>query len=193
VIGAAGAGVAVLLVGAGFLAGTQFGGDRGDTTRLVSDQSGPLAAGGYGAPGGRDGGQGLPGGQLPGDPDGDGDGPLGGAAAASFVTAGQITAISGSTITLSTFRGGSATVTTTSSTTVGGSAGGSLSSLAVGQVIFVAGTKTGDGSYQATAIMTRPTGAAGGLSHGDRGADRAGTSNGEGTPAGPGDAAQGTT
>jgi hypothetical protein len=167
VLGAAGAGAAVLLVGAGFLAGSQLrGGD--DTTRLVSDQSGPMG-GGYGAPfgrGGQEGDQGMPGGQIPGDIDGDANGPQGGAAASSFVTAGQITAISGSSLTLSTLQGGTAKVTTTSSTTVAGTSGGSLSSLAVGQVVFVAGTKASDGSYLATAIMTRPT-RGGGTSHGD--------------------------
>jgi hypothetical protein len=208
VLGAAGAGAAVLLVGAGFLAGTQIGGGN-DTTRLVSDQSAPMS-GGYGAPFGRgqDGDQGVPGGQLPGDgdQDGDGHGPQGGAAAASFVTAGRITAISGTTLTLSTFQGAAAKVTTTSSTTVGGTTGGDITPLTVGQVVFVAGTKTSDGSYQATAIMTRPIGPGGDLSRGDGqnsadgGADSgsgigsgSGSGRGAGASAGSGSSAQDTT
>jgi hypothetical protein len=162
----AGAGAAVLLAGAGFLAGTQVGGGH-DSTRLISSQgSGPGNGYGFGHGDGQGDGHGdgqsdgqgrLPGGQVPGD--GDGDGPMGrggpGQGMAAFVTAGRITAVSGSTLTLSTFQGGTAKVTTSSSTTVNGTAGGKVGALGVGQLVFVAGSQAPDGSYQATAITTR--------------------------------------
>ena len=137
---AAGAGAAVLLAGAGFVVGTQFGGGH-DSTRLVSVQgSGPGNGYGFGHGDGDDGAMGR-------------GGP--GQGMAALATAGRITAVSGSTLTLSTFRGGTAQVTTTSSTTVDGTSGGKVSALSVGQLVFVAGSKASDGSYQATAIMTR--------------------------------------
>jgi hypothetical protein len=159
VAAAAGVGAAVLLAGAGFLAGTRFGGGH-DVARLISDHE-PGIGNRHGFGRGDGDGQGaFPRGRMPGDPDGDGAGPRGnggrGAADIAPVTAGRITAINGSTLTLSTFRGGTATVTTTSSTTVAGVPGGNLSSLSVGQVVLVAGSTSSTGNYQASAIMLRP-------------------------------------
>jgi len=143
---------AVLLVGAGFLAGTAV--HHGDSTSLTSAG----AASGQG-PGGQvpgQGGQAGPGGRAFGDPDGDGDaGPGQGSSAARDVVVGRVSAVDGTTLTVATTDGGTAKVTTTSSTVVGGTAGGDLSALAVGQIVFVAGTTADDGSISATAIMTR--------------------------------------
>ena len=71
-------------------------------------------------------------------------------------TAGQITAISGSTITLNTFWGTSVRVTTSAKTTDAGTAGGDLTSLRIGQLNFVSGARQADGSYAATSITDRP-------------------------------------
>lgn len=150
---AGGAGAALLLIGAGFLAGTQFGSGGSDQTRLISAQGGPQAYDGdqfgrgpFGAGAGMDAGQGV----APGTGQGDGSPPL------SIVAAGTVTAVKGSTLTLSTRQGATVIVATSKTTTVAGRSGGDLSSLAVGQMVLVSGTKNTDGSYQATAILTRP-------------------------------------
>ena len=150
-----GAGAALLLVGAGFLAGLSA--RSGDDTSLVAASGAPSArqapGGGYG------------------DADGGGgwqDGPRGFANA--NLTVGRITAVQGASLTLATFGGTTVTVTTTSTTTVGGVAGGKLSTLKTGQIVLVAGTRKDDGSIAATAIMTRTGGAdgrPGGRSQGD--------------------------
>jgi Domain of unknown function (DUF5666) len=161
VLALGGAGAAVLLAGAGFLAGHSYRG--GDSTSLGSGpgafgsgQGGGLAggyAGGHGPQGGPRDQQGFPGGQ------GSGANGFGGRQGLSSmgIAVGRITAISGSAITLSGPGGDPIRVTTTSSTTVGGASGGSLSTLAVGQVLFVTGTRNNDGSIAATAVMTRAT------------------------------------
>lgn len=142
----AGTGAAFVLAGAGFLAGAGLHRGDTDTTTLISGGSRNL-------PGGLEGrSQGAPG---SGDQDGDHAG-RGRAMNSVTFTADQITAISGSTITLNTFRGTSVRVTTSAKTTVAGTAGGDLTSLQVGQLIFVTGTRQTDGSYAATSITDRP-------------------------------------
>jgi hypothetical protein len=160
-IGAAGAGAAAILVGAGFLAGHAL---RQADVGLVAAQQGPASAQGQDdeGPGGPFG-QGRP----PGDPDGDGNAGPGAAPGAdgAAVAFGQITAVSGSTLTL---RGpqGSLKVTTTSATTVAGKAGGDLSGLSVGQLVIATGTVGSDGTLAASSVMTRADRAPGGAGDG---------------------------
>lgn len=153
-LGAAATGAAILLLGVGFIAGTQFG-DRGDTARLVSgrgDHDGwrslrgdrPERPFGFGEghSRGRDGGMPSP-----------GDGVTGAA-----MTVGQIASIKGSTLTVNSMRGNTVTVTTSSSTVVDGKSGGDLSVLNVGETVFATGALEGDRTLVATRISTGPAG-----------------------------------
>jgi hypothetical protein len=153
----AGTGAAFVLAGAGFLAGAGLhrGDGNADTTTLISGSAQNPQGGGRAQSRGGFGGSG----QAPGVPgsggqDGDHAG-RGRAMSSATFTAGQIASISGSTVTLKTFQGTSVRVTTSARTIVGGAAG-DLSSLQVGQLIFVTGTRQSDGSYAATAISNRP-------------------------------------
>jgi hypothetical protein len=153
-----GAGVAVLLVGAGFLAGLNARG--GDDTSLLAVSARQASSRGYGdgdADGGRhDGSRGFSNANL---------------------TVGRITAVQDTSLTLATVGGGTVTVTTTSSTTVSGVAGGKLSTLKTGQIVLVTGTRKDDGSIVATAIVTRSDrmdGRSGGQSQGDGQGDQPG-------------------
>jgi Domain of unknown function (DUF5666) len=147
VLALGGVGAAVILVGAGFLAGLSV--HRSDTTSLISGSGGALS---NQAPGN---GRGYPfgggGGGFPGGGD-DGRG-----SASGLAVVGRITAVSGSTLTVSSRRGTTVRVTTTSATTVDGTAGGSLSALKVGEFVLVTGTESSDGSIAATSIRTAQT------------------------------------
>jgi hypothetical protein len=163
--GAGAAAAAVLLLGTGFVAGAVW--HRHDATRLISptSQNGPSGAE---RRDGRSWG------------DSDDQGRRGPGVDSSRYTAGRITAISGSTLTLQSFGGTSVTVKVSSSTTVGGTTGGNLTGLKVGEFVLVTGSRQSDGSYVASAITTRGT---------DRNGGQQGLPGQAGQPGQPGQAA----
>jgi hypothetical protein len=142
---AAGAAGAVALVAGGFLAATSFNDSSSAST--TTTQAGAVPQNGQQGQLPQNGQQGMGQGQGQGQAGMDG-GPPG--MDSATMTAGKITAVSGSSFTLQSFDGSDVTVTTTSATTVPSGA------LAVGQVVFVAGTRTGDDRFTATQVMTRP-------------------------------------
>ena len=73
---------------------------------------------------------------------------------------GEVTAISGSTITLTQRDGSTATVTVTSSTTfeVNGTEGAALADVEVGMVLVAEGTENSDGSLTATQVRAADAG-----------------------------------
>jgi hypothetical protein len=166
VLALGGVGAAVLLVGAGFVAGLAV--HRGDGTALVASR-GSIA------------------GQVPGLGDGDEAGVGDGRVAGAGVIVGRVSAVTDSTLTLATSGGQELTVVVTSATTVGGVAGGDLSALRAGQVVAVAGTQGSDGGITATAIMVgrtrgeRGPSGPGGAGSPDAGTDGTGTESGGST------------
>ena len=164
------AGGAVLIAGTAFAAGLAVAGNRATLTTA----SAPIAGSGPngGAPQG-----GLGGGAPQG---GTGGAPRFPSGIGRLAAAGRISAVHGSTLTLESLGGGSVTVRTTGATQVEQDLGGSVSALQVGDVIFVAGTRAGDGTVTALAIADHPffAGIGGGRGLGGNGQGGTGQSTG---------------
>lgn len=77
-----------------------------------------------------------------------------------------VSAVSGSTLTLTTFAGNPVTVDLSPSTTVTGTEAGSVSDLLPGTAITAVGPQNTDGTYTATRIAIGGAGAFGGLFRG---------------------------
>ncbi len=112
-----------------------------------------MGANDTGGPGFRTGGAYPGGGYGNADRPGDGTTPrsFNGQRPGGFAT-GTVTKVSGDTITVSTFNGGTATITVSSSTKITKTQATTVSHLAKGQRIIVIGTTDSDGSITATAI-----------------------------------------
>lgn len=89
-----------------------------------------------------------------------------GSGAATAGAAGQITAITSSSLTVQLANGNSEVVFYSTSTPVMEETTVSPNALAVGTNVMVAGTTNSDGSVTATTIAVRPAGAAGGYGGG---------------------------
>jgi hypothetical protein len=145
-------GAGALLIG-GFAAGRVLNGSSGTALSSQQAAAGQAAPAGPGQQGGR---------QLQGRQGGAVGGGAGGTAAGTM-TVGRLTAVTGSTLTLTGRDGQPFTVAVGSATTVDGTAGGDVSGLAVGDVVFVRGTQAADGSWTASAVNSAAAGARGGL------------------------------
>jgi len=139
---------AVVVAALLFAGGLVVGHATSASAATATGRGGPgLAGGRFGAGGAREGAPGAPGAQ-------------GGFAGGGF-TSGDITAISGTTVTIKAPDGTTTTVTTTPSTTVAKTVTTDLSGLKVGDRITVIGQKDSSGNLAARAI-TEGTGGFGG-------------------------------